>query len=137
MNTLELRKIVLIGCRFDCPEGAPLLDRDGLPADPRKHPVILRIVFWIPAKQPHRRCAGTTEVINALPFEVQALRDGAIVEHVQDFEFPEQPSVAEMRRRLMPVWEGLTLEALGFVPNGAPLDDKPKLAMQFTARVSA
>lgn len=133
MNPLELRKIIVIGMRADCPEGAPLLDRDGLPATALKTAVVIRVAFWIPAKRPYQRCAGDTQTICARPFELQALKDGAIEEVVEDFAFPEQPSVDEMRRRLMPVWEGLTAERLGVLPNGAPEDHKPKLAIQFTA----
>lgn len=133
MNTLELRKIVVVGYRFDCPDGAPLLGADGLPIDPRKHPIKIRVAFWVPAKPPFQRCAGATAVIDARTFEVQALRDGAMEEVVEEFTFPEQPSVEEMRRRLMPVWEGLTVESLGIVPNGAPQDHKPKPVIQFTA----
>lgn len=134
MNVCELRKIILIGMRFDLGEdGQPLLDGDGLPYKPVDHPVEMRFAFWIPAAAPHQRCAGTTETICARPFELQALKDGAIVEHCQWFKFPKQPDVEEMRRRMMPVWEGLTADALGFLPNDAPLDLKPKFAIQFTA----
>lgn len=133
MNPLELRKIILIGYRFDCPDGAPLLDRDGLPIDPRKHPVKMRVAFWIPTKPPYQRGSGYTQVIEARPFEIQALKDGAIEEHVQEFTFEEQPSLDVMRARLMPVWEALTVESLGVLPNAAPVDLKPKLAVQFSA----
>lgn len=133
MNTLELRKIIVIGMRADCPEGAPLVDRDGLPASPMKTACVMRVAFWVPMKPPFQRCAGGSEVINAYPHELQAIKDGAIEEVVTELNFEEQPSLDEMRRRLMPVWEGLTVESLGVLPNGAPEDHKPKLAMQFTA----
>jgi hypothetical protein len=126
MNTLELRKIVQVGSS----EG-PIAALVGS-ANPGG-PVTLRFAFWLPARRPYQRCAGDTVVPNVFDFEAQALRDGAIVEHVQEFTFPEQPSLDEMRRRLVPVWEGLTVDSLGVLPNGAPQDNKPKLAVQFTA----
>lgn len=133
MNPLELRKIIVVGTRFDCPDGAPLLGADGLPASPLKHPIKMRVVFWVPVKPPFQRGDGRTQTICARPFEIQALKDGAIEEVVEDFTFPEQPSIEEMRRRLMPVWEGLAVDSLGVLPNGAPRDDKPNLAVQFAA----
>lgn len=132
MSPLELRKIVVIGIAFVAPDGAPLLDGDGLPADPLKHPVKIRVAFWVPQKQPFQRCSGATSVaVGALPFEVQALKDGAIVEQVQDFAFPRQPSIEEMRRALMPHWERLTLASLGVVPNAPKVDKAPKLGVLF------
>lgn len=132
MNPLELRKIIVIGS--DAPADFTVLAANGLPASALKRPVTLRVAFWLPKPKPYQRtAAGTTQVLDARPFEIQALKDGAIEEHVQDFTFPEQPSLDEMRRRLMPVWEGLTVESLGVLPNGAPEDHAPKLKIQFTA----
>jgi hypothetical protein len=131
MNPLELRKVIVVGA--SAAGSVALVDRDGLPADPLKSPMVLRVAFWVPARPPHRRCAGATEVIDAKPFELQALKDGAIVEQVHELEFPEQPTVDEMRRRLMPVWEGLTVDSLGVLPNGAPEDHATKPFIQFTA----
>jgi hypothetical protein len=133
VTPLELRKIIQVGYRFENPDSPPVLDAQGLPATPVTQPYTATIAFWIPGKAPFQRCAGETKVFEAREFERQALRDGAIVEHLQEFTFPVQPSVEEMRRRLMPVWEALTQDRLGFVPNQAPVDLKPKLAMQFTA----
>lgn len=131
MNPLELRKIILIGYSVDA--DAPVLNRDGLPATLLERPMRIRFAFWVPAPRPYKRCAGHTETIGARPLELQALRDGAIEESIHEFDFPAQPSLDEMRRRLMPVWEALALDSLGFVPNGAPQDRKPKLTLQFTA----
>src|ERR1700744_1081666 len=114
MNPLELRKIIGIGS--DAPAESALLGRDGMPLRPLKRPVTLRVAFWIPMPPPYQRTAGESQVLEAMPFEIQALQDGAIEEHVQDFPFPEQPSLDEMRRRLMPVWEGLTAANLGAAP---------------------
>jgi hypothetical protein len=131
MNPLELRKIILVGSS-EGPIAALAWTATGA-AGVAGHPVTLRIAFWLPAPRPYKRCAGSTEVPSPFDFEVQALKDGAIIEHVQEFEFPEQPSFEEMRRRLMPVWEGLTVESLGVLPNGAPEDHAPKFQIQFTA----
>jgi hypothetical protein len=65
-------------------------------------------------------------VASPLQFELDALRDGAIEEQVQDFTFPRQPSVEEMRLHLMPHWERRTLASLGYLPNRPLEDHKPK-----------
>jgi len=132
-KTLEYRKIILIGYFVDAPKGPPLLNREGLPASQHEQPGRLKIAFWIPGKFPFQRCAGATEVVNVFPFEKQALRDGAIFEHVQEFPFERMPTIEEMRCRLMPVWEALVVQHLGHLPNAPPRDMKPKLSIQFTA----
>ncbi|HKY40763.1 MAG TPA: hypothetical protein VJN18_32735 [Polyangiaceae bacterium] len=67
-----------------------------------------------------------TLVADPRPFELEALRDGAIVEQVQDFTFPRWPSLEEQRRLLMPHWEQRTLASLGYLPHRAPEDHQPK-----------
>ena len=134
MNPLELRKIIQIGYRFDKPEAPPILDREGLPAEPVKEAFTATIAFWIPAPKPFQRCAGDTKVAGAYAHELQALQDGVIVEHVQDFTFPNgQPSMAEMRHRLLAVWEGLTAENLGVAFNNVPLDSSTRPIFQLTS----
>lgn len=57
---LELRKIVVVGYSYDAPEGAPVLDRDGLPLAAVRCPVRMRIAFWVPQPAPYqRRDVGT------------------------------------------------------------------------------
>lgn len=133
MNPLELRKIIQVGYRFAQPDSPPLLAANGLPASPVDVPYAASIVFWVPAKPPFQRCDGKTLVFDPRPFELEALREGAIVEHAQDFTFPRQPSDAEMIFRLRAVWEALTLDSLGVLPNGAPEDRTTKPTIQFTA----
>jgi hypothetical protein len=133
VKTLEFRKIIQVGYRFAKPVCPPVLDAKGLPSTPVEQEYIASIVFWIPAKPPYQRCDGKTVVFDPRPHEVQALRDGALLEHAQDFTFPRQPTVDEMARRLMPVWEALTKDSLGFLPNGAPEDHTTKSTIQFTA----
>lgn len=132
MNPLEIRKIVQVGYRFDRPETAPVLDARGLPVTAVETPYTVTIAFWIPAKKPYARCAGDSKVIDMYPHERQALKDGAIFEHVQDFTFPRQPSIEELRRAFMPVWEALTLDSLGYLPNAPPQDHSGKTSIQFT-----
>ncbi|HEX5864894.1 MAG TPA: hypothetical protein VF014_11690 [Casimicrobiaceae bacterium] len=133
MNVLELRKIIIVGFSVDAPDGPPLLGPNGLPIVlAAEYPVKLRVAFWIPMPAPHKRSEGKSEVIDPRAFELQALRDGAIEEHVQEFDFPKQPSLDEARARLMPVWEGLTAHSLGILPNGAPQDRGTKPVIQFT-----
>jgi hypothetical protein len=79
------------------------------------------------AEQPR----GYTLVAAPLAFELQALRDGAIAEQIQDFTFPRQPSIDEMRAHLMPHWERRTLASLGYLPNQAPQDRATKPVIQF------
>lgn len=133
MNPLEVRKIIQVGYRFAQPDSPPVLDAQGLPATPVDVPYTASIVFWVPAKPPFKRTAGKTAVFDPRPFELAALRDGAIVEHAQDFTFPRQPPNAEMAFRLKVVWDALVLDSLGVLPNGAPEDHKTKPTIQFTA----
>ena len=132
MNPLELRKIVLIGFNVDAPDGPPLLGADGLPALLQPGEMTMRVAFWIPMPRPFKRSPGKSEVIDARSFELQALRDGAIEEHVQEFIFEKQPTLEEARARLMPVWEGLTAQSLGQRPNGVPVDRSGRLSLQFS-----
>lgn len=126
MNPLELRKIVIVAYAFDAPDGAPVLDAQGLPLAPVECPVKFRVAFWVPAKQPFQRCDGATVVGDARPFEIQALKDGAIVEELQDFTFPRQPTMPELVKHLMPHWEKRTVSRLGVLPNAPPVDTDPK-----------
>jgi hypothetical protein len=73
-----------------------------------------------------------TMVAAATPQELQALRDGVLEEQVQDFTFPRQPSLEQMRSLLMPHWEQRVNAALGHVPNQAPIDLKPKPTLIYT-----
>jgi len=77
--------------------------------------------------------AGYTLVADARPFELQALRDGAIEEQIQDFTFPRQPSLDELRAHLMPHWEQRTLASLGYLPSRPPQDHDPKPLLQFAS----
>jgi hypothetical protein len=133
VNPFEFRKIIQVGYRFDQPDSPPLLAANGLPSTPVEVEYTASIVFWVPARPPFQRCEGKSVVFDARPFELAALRDGAIVEHAQDFTFPKQPSDAEMRFRLKAVWDALVVDSLGVLPNGAPEDHKTKPSIQFTA----
>lgn len=151
MKTFELRKIVVVGCRFDAPDGAPLLDSDGLPVSPLRHPMIFRVAFWIPQLPPYQRrgirknpnppprdalqdpLEGYTIVNDVLGFELTALNDGAILEEVYDFNYSKQPSVEQLRKDLMPIWEKRTFETLGSLPNRPPIDKDIKPSVEFTA----
>lgn len=132
MNPLELRKIVQVGYRFDNDGLPPLLDANGLPAKLQEARWWGTFAFWIPAPKPFQRCSGATKVVDARPFEVQALKDGAIIEHVQEFEFPKQPELTALRGILLPVWDALTAHSLGFVPNAPPIDRSEKMTIEFT-----
>jgi hypothetical protein len=131
MNPLTLRKLILIG--IESTGTAPLLNSQGMPATPLDRPVKMRIAMWIPQPTPFQRCEGTTAVPGAMPHELQALRDGAIVEEIFDFNYPKQPTLDTLRRELLPIWEKRTLEVLGFVPNDAPIDRDPKPEIRFSA----
>lgn len=87
---------------------------------PESYPVRLRVVFWIPSREPFAAHSGQSEVSDVQPFERAYLRGGAVVEHAMWLEFESSPTPAEMRRRLMPVWEGLAQAELGVVPRGVP-----------------
>ncbi len=137
MNPLELRKILLIGYRFDFDGNKPLLDARGMPTEPVSSKWWGTFAFWIPARSPFQRCDGETKATQALPHERQALRDGAIIEHVQEFEFAQQPGFEEMRARMMAVWEVLTEQELGFVPNAAPRDSSERLVIQYAPVVAS
>ncbi len=67
-----------------------------------------------------------TFVASPTPYELQALRDGVIVEQIQDCTFARQPSVPELRKLLMPHWEQRVVASLGYLPNRAPEDHAPK-----------
>ncbi len=60
---------------------------------------------------------GYTMVADANDRELQALRDGAIEEQLQDFTFTRQPTMNELRDATRPHWELRTLRATGAVPN--------------------
>lgn len=132
MNPLELRKIIQVGYRFDKPETAPVLDSRGLPVTDVETPYTVTIAFWIPAREPYVRCSGSSKVIDVYPHERQALKDGAIFEHVQDFTFPKQPPEEKLRGIFMPIWTALTQDSLGYLPNAPPQDHSGKVAIQFT-----
>jgi hypothetical protein len=126
VNPLELRKVLIVGCRFDAPDGAPMLDKDGLPLGLLDCPMHYQIAFWIPAPRgKFKRTDGATKAKGAYPWEVQALRDGAIVEQVIEVTFDRQPTPDEMRRCLVPIWEELTVQRGGYI-NGVPIDKDPK-----------
>jgi hypothetical protein len=126
VNPFELRKVIIVGCRFDAPDGAPMLDRDGLPLKMQQCPMHFQVAFWVPAKRgAYVRTDGATKVVDARPFEVAALRDGAIVEQVIEVTFDRQPTQAELRHCLVPIWEELTVQRGGYI-NGVPLDNDPK-----------
>ena len=183
---LEFRKILVVGYTFDTPEGAPLLDGDGLPLAPVQHPIRFRVAFWIPQAPPFRRRdvgtyrallasivaargpiveatrlsdekltlldymakyglsdtttlmestpPGYTLVADATEDELEALCAGVIVEQIQDFTFPRQPSAEELRKHLLPHWERRTLDALGHLPNRPRLDNNPKPFLEFEGR---
>lgn len=124
MNPLELRKIVQIGYRFEQPVGAApvILGGDGRNLEPAQQRYWGTYAFWLPAPKPFQRCAGETKVVGAFKHELEALRDGAIVEHVQEFEFESEPTIPEMARRLLPVWEALATENLGVPISNVPID---------------
>lgn len=65
-------------------------------------------------------------------YELQALRDGVIVEQVQDFTFPRQPSLPDLRRLLWPHWEQRVHAAIGSVPLLPPKDFAPKPTILYT-----
>lgn len=67
-----------------------------------------------------------TLVASPTAYELQALRDGVIAEQIQDCTFPKQPTMEQLRAALMPHWEQRTVASLGYLPNGAPQDHKPK-----------
>jgi hypothetical protein len=134
MNPLELRKIIIVGYRYaDAPEGSSLLRADGSALTQLDKALTLEVCFWIPAPKPYKRGPGHTVVVGAMPHETQALRDGAIEELVVPLPFPCWPDYDTQVRRLMPVWEGLTKQSLGFLPNAPPRDRTTKPALQFTA----
>jgi hypothetical protein len=97
VKTLEYRKIIQVGYRFAQPDSPPVLDAKGLPSTPVEQEYVASIVFWIPAKQPFQRSEGKTVVFDPRPFELEALRDGALLEHAQDFTFPRQPPSTRWR----------------------------------------
>jgi len=131
---LELRKIVQVGYRFDSPEGhKPVLNHLGLPTSKLSgQKYWATVVFWLPAPKPHKPGPGAGLVPNVYPHEREALRAGVLVEHVQEFEFPEEPSAAELRRRLLPVWEALAMNELGSQFHGVPLDSTTPMSLQLS-----
>lgn len=151
MNPIEFRKVILVGLQYARPHGPYLSGPDGLPLRPIEGSVVARIVFWVPQKPPYQRrgitpvhldptpkerlqdpLEGYTLVANVFPHELQALRDGALVEEVYDFQYPRKPSNEQLRKDTTPIWEKRCRETLGFVPNGAPLDDDPRFTILFT-----
>jgi hypothetical protein len=151
MNPFEFRKTILIGLAFAAPDLPPLIGADGLPLTPIPGQVVVRVAFWIPQAQPYQRrgvrihpnatvsdrlsdpLEGCTLVWDTKPFELQAMRDGALVEEIYDFQYPQQPTIEQLRNDVHPIWEKRTLETLGYLPNGAPIDRDPKLGVIFTA----
>lgn len=151
MNPLELRKTILVGLQFASSETPPLIDPDGLPVVPIAGNVVARVVLWVPQKAPYQRrgvavspgadvrdklcdpLEGFTLVHDVRPFELQALKDGAIAEEVYDFQYPRQPTIAELRSDVHPAWEKRTLETIGYLPNRPPIDNDPKLGVLFTS----
>jgi len=172
---LELRKIVVVGYSLDAPDGAPLLDGEGMPVRRHEHPVLMRVAFWVPQAAPFRRrpmrttleylrscpdeAAGKplelvgsftaldyahlmrepasvtrdyTLVLDASPFELQALRDGRIEEQIADFTFSRQPEHHERRALLLPHWERRTVLSLGVLPNALPLATKANPGFMLT-----
>lgn len=136
MNPLELRKIIQIGYRFDQLEAAPLLGADGRNLEPVSQRYWGTFAFWVPAPQPFKRGKGVTMVPTVLPHELQALRDGAIIEHVQEFEFPKEPPAWLLKQGLMKVWEALAVHSIG-VFQGAPQDHTTKPIFQFESVTEA
>lgn len=122
MNPLELRKIIQIGYRFDKPNEAVLLASNGRNVVPVTTRYWGTFAFWLPAPKPFQRCAGETKVVGAFKHELEALRDGAIIEHVQEFEFEQEPTMPELARVLMKVWEGLAADSLGVPISNVPID---------------
>jgi hypothetical protein len=76
---------------------------------------------------------GYTFVRDTTRQERQALNDGVIVEQLQDFTFPRQPTLAEMRQHMYPHWELRTLHATGAVPNAPPVERQPRVFVGFGA----
>jgi len=133
MNPLELRKIILVGYRCEQPD-VVVLDSRGMLVERTKAPWSATFAFWIPAPQPHKRCSGFTRVEQPAKHELEALRDGAIIEHVQEFTFPEgEPERELLKRGLLGIWEGLTADSLGLEFNNIPLDGSTKPIFQFTS----
>lgn len=123
-QALKFRKIVMVGLMPDLPD-VNLRDAKGVPLVlPAVFPVKVRAAFWIPQRPPYRRSEGRTEVADVKPFEREALRAGVLAEEVHEFQFPEMPSVEEIRRRLLPVWEGLVRATVGALRD-VPIDLKP------------
>lgn len=133
MDPIAFRKIIITGMRFDAPEGAPLLDAQGLPANPLEYPIVMQITFWVPKPQPYQRCEGASIVRDAKPFELQGLRDGAIEEQVFEFNFPKQPSLLELKAQMDPFWDRLCAESLALASPliNTPRDNDPKPAIIF------
>jgi hypothetical protein len=121
LRPLEFRKIILIGNQVDINNVTD--------------PFRLRVAFWIPAAKPFRRTAGITLVFDALPFECQALKGGAIVEVVREYRFAEPLTLDEMAQYFMPIWEQMTKQSLGFLPNmnRVPVDENTAPRIQFSA----
>lgn len=133
MNPLELRKVVLVGLVFDAPDGAPLLDSQGYPVKPVEHPTRITCALWVPQPQPFRRGPRESCVVAIRDFELDALADGAIKEEVVEVRCDRMPHDYELAGLFMPIWEELTVKALGFLPNQPPQDGDPKPVVQFAA----
>lgn len=68
---------------------------------------------------------GFTMVVDARDFELAALRDGAIVEQIQDFTFERMPNADEIKAAMLPHWDMRTLESLGYLPNPSAAPKQP------------
>ena len=151
MNPLELRKIIGVGVRYIRKDGGIVLHGpDGEPLLPDDLPRTWRVVFWIPQKPPFQRrgvevnpnppppgefqhpLEGYTLVHDVRPFELEALRAGAIREEVIDFNYDKRQPFEQLRKDFLPHWEKLTLEALGYLPNEPPKDLSRKFEVLFT-----
>ncbi len=135
MDPIAFRKIIVTGMRFDEPDGAPLLDADGLPVDPRLHPVVMQVTFWVPMPIPFGRGAGGSIVQDAKLFELQGLADGVIGEQVFEFNFPKQPSLESLRDQMGKFWDRLCAESLALASPliNVPRDNNPKPSIVFGA----
>jgi hypothetical protein len=78
------------------------------------------VAFWFevpPAKRVRRDMrARPSQVADAMPFEAQALADGALLEVMTVFQFPLDMPMAERRRRIDQDYRTICLDRLGFLP---------------------
>jgi hypothetical protein len=135
MPTPGYRKIIRIGYRYENVDGGQtVLDARGEPIGVISNRYWATFVFWLPAAKPYVKCSGETKVLDVLPHELQALKDGEIEEYVQEFEFPNgKPPDSALREGLMPVWSELTRQNLGYLPADLTMDTSGRAAVRFTA----